>query len=88
LDLATNKDIINLIHNYRKSDLCAKSGKDISGGEKHFCSTTKKFYHSSEYEIKWIWESHESIEKEKLDGKSKDSWAIIDTFTRELEDCM
>lgn len=60
MDLATNKDIIHLIHNYRKSDLCAKSGVDISNGPKHWCSTTKKFYHKNEYEIRWIFENKDS----------------------------
>ena len=88
VDLATSKEILKLISEYKKTTTCPKSGKDLTGVTKHWCSKTKKFYHPDQYEIRWVWENKDSEEKEKLDGKCKDEWNKIKTYTDDLIHCM
>ena len=78
IDLATNKEIIELIRAHKSTTECAKCGKTFNDMlTKHWCSTCKKFYCTDNYKIEWTWETHESTERERLDGKCITCWDNI-----------
>ena len=70
-DLATNNEIKALIKQYHGTKEDSYSKEKFEKGEmKYFCAISRKFYKESSVKKYWIYETHMSLKKEKLECRS------------------
>jgi len=61
---------------------------NIDNGQIHWCSHCKKFYQNDKYDIKWVYETHDSEHNDKLDGKCLECRSIINEHQSQLRKAM
>jgi len=85
-DLATNKDILWIVKRHDDTKECFKCHKKFHDGVlKHWCRICKNFYCISEMKIEWVYETKDSTEKEKLEGKCLDCWEEMQKHINDLQ---
>ena len=85
-DLAANKEILWLIKRHDESKDCMKCHKKfLEGVIKHWCRICKNFYCKEDMKIEWVYETKDSIEKEKLEGKCLDCYEETQRHVRDLQ---
>lgn len=88
VDLATNQQIIELIKLHKATQKCTNCHKELDNLKKHWCCTCGQFFCPACYKLEWVWETPESTEKERIDGKCLKCWDIIARHTAELQEKM
>ena len=89
LDLATVAEVKSLITQAMKTKACVNCFEKFDFKNiRYYCQSTQNFYCSNCSRFAWVFESLDSIEKERPVCRSHSAWNAIENWERELAKAM